>query len=170
MALFVHLASEKDSDAIKRSGIKSQRFEGSVREGYERGVFAMPVTDDFSVSHQWLRELKRRGQRTLVGIYFRIPDQQHVVVGHYSRNHDEMSASEAVGIVFNSENAEGFEVIIPRSVDPSEIRSIRTLPQLVGWRYYPTAKGKKPCGCPFCTRGDIKSRRIRESYEQSLGD
>lgn len=144
MALFVHLAPEKESGAIQRSGIKAQRVSNAPLSGYERIVYAMPVTKDFYVSHQWLRELKRNGQRTIVGVYFRIPDSQMVVVGHYNQSHSEMTASEAVGIVFSTDQPEGFEVIIPRKVEPNEIHKVKTLPQVLGWRYYPDAKGKKP--------------------------
>ncbi|QDU54130.1 hypothetical protein [Aeoliella mucimassa] len=170
MALFVHLAPENQSAAILRDGIKPHRRFRPLAEGYERVVFAMPVTPDFYVSHQWLRELKRRGQRTIVGVYFRIPDDQQVMVGHYNESHTEMSASEAVGTILHADQPEGFEVVIPRKVEASEIHKIRPLPQVVGWRYYPGAKGRQPCGCPFCTKGDIKSKRIRDAYEQSFGE
>jgi hypothetical protein len=168
MALFVHLAPEKDSDSIRRAGIKPRRLKQPLRDGYDRIVFAMPVTNDFYVSHQWLRELKRNGQRTIVGVYFRIPDDQLVLVGHYNQNHTELTSAEAVGVIFNAEQPEGFEVIIPRKIEAGEIHKINALPQVTGWRYYPAAKGRKPCGCPFCTKGDIKSKRIRGAYERSF--
>ncbi|MBL8869790.1 MAG: hypothetical protein JNK90_08340 [Planctomycetaceae bacterium] len=169
MALFVHLAPEKEVNSILRGGIKPRRLKIPLKEGYDRIVFAMPVTDDFYVSHQWLRELKRRGQRTIVGVYFRIPDEQPVMVGHYNQNHQVLSATEAVGVVFNAEQSEGFEVIIPRKIEPSEIQKIHSVPQVIGWRYYPGAKGQKPCGCSYCTKGDINSKRIRDAYEKSFG-
>jgi hypothetical protein len=170
MALFVHLASDKDRDSIRRSGIKTRRVRRALSDGYERVVFAMPVTKDFYVSHQWLRELKRAGQRTIVGVYFRIPDGETVLVGHYNQAHSEMAANEAVGVVFNSGQTEGFEVVIPRKIEPEEIHRVKTLPQVLGWRYYPEAKGRNPCGCPYCTKGDIKSKRIRDAYDRSLDD
>ena len=167
MAIFVHLARETSAAAIRRSGIKPRRVPRGAPEGFERIVFAMPVTDDFYVSRQWLRELKRNGNRTIVGVYFRIPDEQTVMVGHYNERHRQMTASEAVGVIFNRRNAEGFEVVIPRKIEADEIHDIRSLPQVVGWRYYPAAKGKKPCGCPVCCPGgEIKSKRIREAYER----
>lgn len=168
MALFVHLAPEKESDSIRRAGIKPRRLKRPLVEGYHRIVFAMPVTDQFYVSHQWLRELKRSGQRTMVGVYFRTPDDQPVMMGHYNQNHQALTAVEAVGMIFHAEQPEGFEVIFPRKIEPTEITHIKSLPQLIGWRYYPEAKGRKPCGCPYCTKGDIKSKRIRDEYEKSL--
>jgi hypothetical protein len=166
MALFVHLAPEKRSASIRRSGIKPQRIGEATWQGYGRVVFAMPVTNDFFVSHQWLRELKRGGQKTIVGVYFRIPDDQTVMVGHYNQAHTQMSANEAAGLIFNLPNAEGYEIIIPRQIDADEIHDIKPLPQVLGWRYYPDSKGRKPCGCPVCVpRGEIKSSRIRKDYE-----
>src|SRR5262249_11895767 len=155
-------APEKQITAIRRSGIKPRRVGASALKGYEHIVFAMPVTCDFYVSHQWLRELKRNGQRTIVGVYFRIPDEQQVMVGHYGQAHLEMTANDAVGLIFNLQNAEGYEVLVPRKIDPEEIHNIKPLPPVLGWRYHPKAKGTKPCGCPVCIgRGEIKSKRIR---------
>ncbi|MCA8986632.1 MAG: hypothetical protein KDA78_03270 [Planctomycetaceae bacterium] len=170
MALLVHLAAEKEIESIRRAGIKPRRLKQPLNEGYDRIVFAMPVTDNFHVSHQWLRELKRGGQRTIVGVYFRIPDDQIVMVGHYNQNHQLLTAVEAIGVIFNAEQPEGFEIIVPRKIQPSEIHKIISLPQVIGWRYYPDAKGNKPCGCPFCTKGDINSKRIRVAYEKSFDD
>ena len=140
MALFVHLAPENDSDSIRRSGIKTRRVRNVVRDGYDRIVFAMPVTNDFYVSHQWLRELKRSGQRTIVGVYFRIPDDQLVLVGHYNQAHTKMTACEAVGVVFNAEQPEGFEVIIPRKINAKEIHKINNLHRYSGGDTIPALK------------------------------
>ena len=100
MATFVHLAVEKDVKSIGRAGIRLPR----ARQGVERGVYAMPVTRNFYISHQWLRELKRRGQRTLVAVHFRIPDKQIVLVGHYNSEHVAVSAAQASAIVMRAPN------------------------------------------------------------------
>lgn len=134
-----------------------------------KGVFAMPVVPDFYVSHQWLRELKRSGQRTMEAVYFKIPDDELVWVGHYNSESIQVTAAEAAGIVSKEESPEGYEVFIPRKISAKEIHRTKQLPQVLGWRYYPEAKGTKPCGCPACQpRGEIKSRRIREAYEVDL--
>ncbi len=162
MALFVHLAPESLAATIRRAGIKPHRY----RTWPARGVYATPITRNFFISHQWLRELKRRGQRTIVGVYFRIPDNELVLVGHYRELHQPFTASQAARIVMQSDNAEGYEVIVPRKIERREIHRIRSLPHVVGWRYCPQSHGKKPCGCPVCQpRGTIKSRRLREAYE-----
>jgi hypothetical protein len=165
--MFVHLAPETASRAIKRGGIKPTPAPGSL----PASVFAMPVLPDFYVSHQWLRELKASGARTIVGVYFRIPDEEQVWVGHYNDNHQRMPASEAIGLVMHADQREGFEVLVPRKVDAREIHRIRHLPQVLGWRHYPGAHGDAPCGCPFCQRaGRPGSRRLRQRYDDSLDE
>ena len=79
MPTFTHLTAEKSTGAIRRVGIKAV----SAGHGTPRGVFCMPILPDHFVSHQWLRELKRRGQRTLVAVDFRLPSDEPVWFGHY---------------------------------------------------------------------------------------
>ena len=80
----------------------------------------MPVMRNFYVSHQWLRELKRRGRGEIVGVYFRIADDETVWVGHYNQAHQQMTAAEATTMIHSEESAEGFEVIIPRRIEPED--------------------------------------------------
>ena len=162
MATFVHLTPEKSVKSILRNGIKAQIANSDM----PKGVFAMPVTPDFYISHQWLRELKRGGQRTIVAVYFKIPDDESVWVGHYNNKSLHTSAAEASGIITNQESVEGYEIFIPRKIKANEIHRTKVLPQVIGWRYSPVAKGTKPCGCPVCRpRGEIKSRKIRQAYD-----
>lgn len=164
MAMFVHLSPETRVKRIRRSGIKSSRLI-LPDLGESRGVFAFPVLPNFTVSHQWLRELKRNGARTICGIYFRIPDDELVYTGHYGNRHRTMTAAEASGFLQNVSDPEGYQVVVPRKVMANEIQRVRTLPHVVGWRYLPGAHGKKPCGCPFCWQpGTIKSRKIRDQW------
>lgn len=159
MAMFVHLAPLSRVDLIRRNGIGRLRKQSGAQPA---GIFAMPVTRNFYVSHQWLRELKRRGQRTIAGVYFRIPDQQLVWVGHYGNAHRQMTAAEALAEFMGTESKEGWEVIIPRRIAASEIHRVRSLPQVIGWRYSPRAKGKPPfCTCKYCTRGEYGSAKLR---------
>lgn len=160
MAIFVHLAPEPRVKLILRNGVNRLR---RATSRHPRGVFAVPVTRSFFISHQWLRELKRGGQRTIVGIYFRIADDEDVWIGHYRGAHQPMTAAEAVAEFMAAESREGWEVIIPRRIARSEIVRVRSLPQVAGWRYYPGAKGKRPfCGCKYCTRGEYGARRLRQ--------
>lgn len=160
MAMFVHLAPESRSTPIRRNGIRRLRKPFGVCPG---GVFAVPVVRNFSVSHQWLRELKRRNAGSIVGIYFRIADDELVWVGHYNQNHKQLTASQAVAEFDSADDTQGWEVVIPRGIYSSEIHRVRTLPQVVGWRFSPTLKGKKPfCPCKFCTRGEYGAQKLRD--------
>jgi hypothetical protein len=157
MALFVHLAPESRTALIRRNGISRLR---KFTDGRPSGIFAVPVTRNFYVSHQWLRELKRNGRGAISGVYFRIGDDEAVWVGHYGHRHVSMSAAEAAAEFMSTESREGWEVIIPRRVAAKDIHRIRRLPQVVGWRYYPGSKGKPPfCNCKSCNRGEYGARK-----------
>lgn len=161
MPLLVHIAADRDIAAIERAGIRSPRD--------RPGIYAMPVMPNFVASHQWLRELKRRGERSMSGVYFRIPDDETVLFGHFSRMPVQTSAAQAAGSILNAPDPLGMQIVVPRKVLPKEILRVRRLPQTLGWRYYPKAHGVKPCGCPACIgRGDIRSRRLRDAFERSL--
>jgi hypothetical protein len=163
MAIFVHLTSEKNLKAILRNGISRVAKSGIAKDG----IYAMPVTRNFYISHQWLRELKRRNNGSIVAVYFRIPDDTLVLVGRYNQDHQQMRAAQAIATMMSCENREGYEVIVQRKIAKDEIHRYRTLSQVIGWRYYPEAHGKKPCGCPYCQRGNYGARRLREEYEKS---
>ena len=158
MPLLVHLADEKDMGSIRRAGIRIAKFRD--------GVYAMPVLRNYVASHQWLRELKRRGPRTLCAVHFRIPDGEPVMMGHYGKEHVRVAAAVAAGAIMHAEDPLGMELIVPRAIGPKEIHAIRSVPQVLGWRYFPGAHARTPCGCPYCQgRGGIKTRKLREAFE-----
>ncbi len=162
MTMFVHLAAESRVPLIRRNGLSRLRKSTATQPG---GIFAMPVTRNFYISHQWLRELKRRGQGAIAGVYFRIPDTELVWVGHYGQAHRQMTAVEAEGEFMAAESREGWEVVIPRRIDAKEIQRVRPLPQVVGWRFSPGAKGKPPyCTCKYCIGGDIGAAKLRARF------
>jgi hypothetical protein len=155
MPLFVHLAPESAIKRIRRSGIRRLRKTPSGA----RALFAMPVTRNFYVSHQWLRELKRFHSGPIFGIYFRVPDDEPVLAGRFNQPHQPMTAAQAAALV-TGEATPGFEVLLARAILPSEIHRIRALPQTIGWRYYPESHGRKPCPCVYCQRGEYGGRKI----------
>jgi hypothetical protein len=157
MPLLVHLTGEKNAAAIRRSGIKpSKKFDA---------IFAMPVLKNFVVTHQWLRELRRSGQRSYCGVYFRVPDDEIVWFGHYNRPHVEICAAAAVGVIMKADDPLGMQIIIERRIDAKEIVKIRPLPQGIGWRYFPKAHETPLCCCPACVRrGQPFSRKLREAW------
>jgi hypothetical protein len=112
-----------------------------------------------------VRELKRGGQRTLVAIQFWMDDEEPVWVGHYNRPHVHTTASAAVKLIMDAPDPEGYEVIVSRSIAPSELRKVRAVPQGIGWRYMPKAHLRRPCPCPWCMRGDTKAQR-RRAYDE----
>ena len=74
-----------------------------------------------------------------------------------------MTAAQAVAEFLAAEDRQGWEVVIPRGVSAKEIYRVRSLPQVVGWRYSPDAKGKPPfCTCKYCTRREYGARKLRE--------
>jgi len=161
MALFVHITSERDGRRIAKSGLSTHR---TRYPDIPFAIFAVPVVPNFTLSHQWVRELKRQGQKLMSGVYFRIPDDEQVYVGHYHHLHQWMTAAESVAKMMRELDARGFEVLIPRAIPTSSIQQVRILPH-VGWRYYPNAHHHRPCPCPMCLRrGEIKSKRIRQKY------
>jgi hypothetical protein len=151
VASFIHIADAKNRARIERNGVLAGR----------RGVFSLPVTRDFAVTHQWARELKRRGTRALICVQFRVPDDEPVCIGRYNGDKLAMTAAEAVATTAAHTDPMGLEVIFARRILPKEIVRIYPAPRVVGWRYYPAAKGKPPfCHCRACNRGDIRARRI----------
>ncbi len=155
LSVFVHLTPLSRVEKIRRNGISRLRKPRGVFPG---GIFAVPVTRNFFISHQWLRELKRWGRGPIAAVYFRISDSESVWVGHYNQ-------SEAVAEFMSAEDRQGWQVVIPRRIMATEIHLTRTLPKFIGWRYMPGAHGTKPCICDFCQRGGYGARRIREKQK-----
>lgn len=162
MPRFVHIADKKNAKKIEKNGIK-------IGKG-RNGIFCMPVTNEFSISHQWLRELKRNGAKTLVGVYFKIESNEKLWYGKYFENHQYEEAGIALKEFKSIEDKLGFEFFIERKIEPNEISKIKSLPQNIGWRYSPTSHERKlNCGCPMCiSRGGIKSKKKREKFEPPI--
>ena len=125
----------------------------------------MPVLHDYYISHQWLRELKRGGQRTIVAIYVRVPSDETVLVGHYGGPHEQVPVGQAIKIIMDAPDAQGYELIVPRLIERGEIVRVRIPSQVTGWRFSPSVHGRPPCGCPYCAGGETKSRKRQEAYD-----
>jgi hypothetical protein len=158
--LLVHLAPEGALRSILRAGIRQgpASWAGPPR----RGVFCMPVLRDFQVSHQWLRELRRRGPQQLYAVHFRVPDGEPAWVGHYGSPKARTTVGEAIGEMMRLSDPRGWELVLPRPVRPRELHAVRAVRQVVGWRFSPGAKGRRPCGCAWCQRGERSGRRLRD--------
>ncbi|WP_461006786.1 HEAT repeat domain-containing protein [Streptomyces capparidis] len=167
MAMFVHLTSAANAGRIRRSGIRA----GGRGEGGARGVYCFPVLGSYTLTHQWVRELRRFGSRGgLVAVHVRLDDGEPVRVGRYmDRAHEVLSAAEAVRRVAGLEDPRGWEVFVPRAIPRREVHRVRVVPQVVGWRYLPGAHGVRPCTCFGCrVRGGYGARRLRERLPHPL--
>jgi hypothetical protein len=170
MPLFVHIADERDAASIRRVGLTLPKahLRDAESERHKYGIFGLPLTPNFMVSHQWLRVLKLKGHRTAVGVYFSLKDDEPVWVGRYNEPKRLVTAAEAAATLRELETL-GFETTIPRSISPKEITSVRSLPQALGWRNFPGAHEKGIyCCCKFCQKGKIKGRRVWEPYEREV--
>lgn len=175
--MLVHLIDERDSASVRRSGIKGLTRDISTSAGIQtvdRAVFAMPVLQNYFASHQWVRELKRRGMRSIAAAYFRLRSDAHVWVGKYNGEHRLVPLGHAAGLIMREPDPRGWEIVVRGAVPPGQIHAIRPVPQVVGWRFFPESHDKGPwkCLCSFCLagqRGDIKSRRLRERLLDQLG-
>jgi hypothetical protein len=158
MPRFIHLAPESVVKRIRRNGIQPTKIRGWGRRwhlpGIDRLVWSFPVTPNYAVSHQWLRELKRWGVKTLVAVVFRIDDDEVVFARHSRGIPREMSAAAAVGIIFSHPEPLGYEVMIPRRIKPIEIVAVRHVAQKLGWRKIPGTQKASICPCPV---GDAHS-------------
>jgi hypothetical protein len=163
MPQFIHLADERDLAMIHKNGLVPQKLRGRS----EKGVFATPVLQNYYRSHQWLRELKRRGIRTISAVQFRVDDDSGVSIGRYNETPLETTAADAVRIFMEHVTGLGLEVIFTGGIPAKNMTRTYTPDQVVGWRYYPESHsdGRKPCGCPYCQRGQIKNRKLRETYD-----
>jgi hypothetical protein len=156
MPTLVHLADAKETSSIIKNGLKigKRRY----------GVFCMPVLRNFYIAHQWLRELKRRGVKTFVGVYFKMDSKIKVYAGKFNEEHRYITLGEAIKEIQSMEDPLGYEIIIDRKIEAKEINKIKNLPQTIGWRYKPGSNGLKPCSCDYCIGSSIKGNRIRQKY------
>lgn len=158
MAMFVHYAPVSEISAIKRNGLRPAKK--------ARGIYAVPATPDFYASHQWQRELRRfHSGATLAAIYFRVAGDAPALYGRYGGPHAIGSADMAVAALMATDQKLGFETILDGPIPPAAITGVRTLRQVIGWRYFPASNGRKPCACPAClARGEPFSQRIRAKF------
>jgi hypothetical protein len=154
LTLLVHITAENLAKRITRNGITPVR-------GF---VWAFPILKSYTLTHSWSREMKRTGRTTLSAISFRVPDDEMVFARHYREERRVMTAAGAVGYIRGRPDPRGYEIMLPRRINPREIVRVRVLPKAIGWRYSPEAKGKSPsmCECEFCsTRGEVNASRQR---------
>jgi hypothetical protein len=167
MVMLVHLAPAKLEPRIRRGGIRPGE---GLFGGYKSdAVYAFPVLPSYTITHQWTREVMKWRRQPLVGVYFRVPDDEEIEFGHYNdgRGLIRIAASIATGTVRRAADARGFEIILRRPIEREEITRIAPVRGIVGWRHIPDAHQRKPCGCPvWVGKGEPGGRRLRERYER----
>jgi hypothetical protein len=163
VADFVHLTPERNARGIVRSGIAAR----SRGQSEDSGVYCMPVLASFTLTHQWVRELRRWHPGVLVAVHVRLPDDTQVTVGKYSAGPARLSAAQAGELVRALPDPRGYEVFVPRAISAHEVHRVRRVPQGIGWRYLPGAHGRAPCACPVClTPGTPGAAKIRRRFSQ----
>ncbi len=167
MVMLVHLAPAKLESKIRRGGIRPGE---GLFGGYKSdAVYAFPVLPNYTITHQWTREVMKWRRQPLVGVYFRVPDDEVIEFGHFNggRKLLKVPASIAAGAVRRAADARGFEIILRRPIERKEITRIASVRGVVGWRHTPDAHLRKLCGCPACVgRGEPGGRKLRERYER----
>lgn len=155
MAVLVHITGEDKQKSIKNTGIKIGKDNNAI--------FFMPVLNEYLISHQWARELKRFGVKNFIAVYFRLNNNEEIWFGKYSEEHKKMPLNTAIELFQEIEDKLGYEFFIEKKIESSEITKIRHISKPMGWRYEPSAHGKKPCGCPVCLqKGGYKTSYLRE--------
>jgi hypothetical protein len=150
MTRLVHVTTAAVSRRIERAGTRP-------------GLYAMAVLPSFTLTHQWVRELRRRLPGVLVAVDIAADPALPVEVGHYGRPRTAMTAASASGLLRSLNDPRGYEIIVPAALPPAAVLRVRPVPQGIGWRYLPGAHGRRPCACPVClapgTPGSAKVRR-----------
>jgi hypothetical protein len=159
MVMLVHVTAAKLEPKIKRSGLRA-----------EFGVYAFPVLPSHTVTHQWTREMLKWKRGPMIGVYFRIADDEVVRFGRYGKGMRTLPAARAVGEIRKESDPRGLQIVVERNVKANEISRITPLRGVLGWRHMPDAHGKKPCACAICQRGEPNSRRIMKRTQLRDGD
>lgn len=165
MVMLVHIAPLKLAPKIRRSGLRPD--EGLFGGYKSRILYCFPVLESYTLSHQWTREIMKWRRQPLVGVYFRVPNDESVEFAKFNAPARRLPAAAAVGEIRKADDPRGFEIMLNRPVEAKEIHRIAPIRGVVGWRHKPDANGQRPCGCPGCiARGEPGGRRLRERYDR----
>lgn len=156
MADLVHLTPLRNARRIVRSGVAARSHGWATA----RGVYCMPVLPSFTLTYQWVRELRRWHPGVLVAVHIRLPDDETVIVGRYADKPQTLGAAQACAVIRGAANPRGYQIFVPRRIAASEVRHVRRIPQGVGWRHFPDAHGQPPRPCCL-ERGTPGAARLR---------
>jgi len=159
MARLVHITSEAAARSIARGGIKAGKQTGVI--------YFMPLISGHYIAHQWSRELKRQGITCFAAVHFELPDDELVWYGRYNERHVHGPLTSAIRQFKQLGDQQGYEFFREGRIDKKQITKIRAIPRPLGWRHYPGAHGRKPCGCPACLRtGEYGSAERRVAWSE----
>ncbi len=174
MPRIIHLARASRARSIGRVGLRGEKTTvlgpGNRLVELNKAVFAMPQLRDFSVSHQWLRELRRWHDERLVVVHCRLPSEEPVWVGRYNEAHVLLPLGEAIKQLAASPL--GQELVVPRAIARSEVAGIREVTQLVGWTEAPEGAQRFDCLCVACLPAGSRDlmRRVRGAFSRHLAE
>jgi hypothetical protein len=170
MPRLLHLAPATLEHRIRRSGLRGRSWTLPTTDGpqaYDEAIFAMPVTADIQVSHQWLRELRQwRGGVRMAAVVFRMDSAEPALFGRYGQPRRRGTLGEAVrGLM---EDPWGSELVLHGPIPASAVVSIAVPRQDIGWTGGPGQH--VDCTCPCCLpHGHPKLvRRLRARYHASI--
>src|SRR5256885_15722333 len=105
MAEFVHVTTMRAARRIERSGIAAR----SHGRAGGRGVYCMPGLPSFTLTYQWVRELRRWHPGVLVAVHVRLPDDEPATVARYGASPHEVTAAQAAHAVRELDDPRGYE-------------------------------------------------------------
>lgn len=111
--------------------------------------------------------MRARGARSMVAVFFDLPNGEPVLLGRFNTKHLRITAVEAHRAFCTVTGPVGQEVLIPRRIEAHEIRRIKPAPRLMGWRFYPEAKGRE---CFWPLPGTIKAHRRRKQLDERMAE
>ena len=174
MPKLMHLAPARLERRIQRSGLRGRPWQFRIDAGLVRereAVFSFPVLPDFSMTHQWLRELRRwNGRSRLVAVYFKLDGTELVYAGRFGARKSRVPLTDALQLV--TADPWGAEIAVPRAVSATSIVSVREIRQDVGWVATPDGvmHGDESCVCPVCLPSGTPKlmRKLRGQYNRAL--
>ena len=153
MAKLVTIKTVKRAKQIEESGVIKACLATILLPTEELGargkiqtipiVYAMPVSTNYVISHQWIAEISRCYRHQPVSaVYFELPDEYPVYFGHFAGVKTKATAVEACGYFYQKIHSEdintliGFEVLIPCDF-LGNIKKVKHHLKRTGWRLDP---------------------------------
>ena len=79
------------------------------------------------------------------------------------REHDVLPEAGTLALFMSDADTRGWEVVPSRGVHRRDVRPVRSVPQMAGWRHFPEAKGRRPF---WPIPGSIKAARTRAGLDE----